>query len=242
MVFRIRGRGTTCAIFGACFSWIAIGCGPSTESLPETASGPGMDGGSEGDAAGTPDVAADRQPEIGDSRPDGTVDEHADSEPDANICNCMPGSPLDCFFDADGGRPASDVGLADQICGGSFPVRDCVDNVEVFHYENCNRTEVRVSGCFAGTEFLFDAATHALVGASYGSDTNVECRATGERILRIEAGERLPASCVMSSCSLECRIIGGIQFPTCIVPDAADADAPIDASDAAPLRFTGNLR
>jgi hypothetical protein len=184
MAFRMRGGGTTCAIFWACSSWIAIGCG---------------------------------------------------SEPDSNICNCMPGAPLDCFFDTDGGRPASDVGLADQLCVQSFPVRPCVDNVEVFHYGNCNRTEVRVTGCFADTQFFFDAATHTFLGASYGSDTDVQCPATGERVWKIRAGEALPASCVMSSCSLECRIIGGNQFPTCIVPDAADADAAIDASDGAPL-------
>jgi len=173
---------------------------------------------------------------------------------DAPVCACQSTMSLDCFFDpggpiANGARPASDVGLADQVCAGTFePPMTCVDNVEIFSYDACNRTQIVVTGCYARTTYLFDASTHQLVGASTAADTSIRCRGAaldaGSIGFIVMAGEVLSTSCQPSSCSLVCRLKGGVQTPTCVPGDAGrdvtgdipldegPGDGPADAPDA----------
>ena len=182
-----------------------------------------------------------------------TIDGDLDAG-DAPVCACQSTMSLDCFFDpggpiANGARPASDVGLADQICAGTFvPPMSCVDNVEIFSYDACNRTQIVVTGCYARTTYLFDASTHQLVGASTAADTSIRCRGAaldaGSVGFIVMAGEVLSTSCQASSCSLVCRLKGGVQTPTCVPEDAGrdvtgdipldegPGDSPADAPDA----------
>jgi hypothetical protein len=148
---------------------------------------------------------------------------------DARACACQSAMSLDCFFDpggpiASGPRPASDVGLADQICTGTFVPPNCIDNVEIFSYDGCNWTQIVVTGCYARTAYLFDTSNHQPVGASTAGDTSTHCRGAefdaGWIGPVVTGGEVLSTSCQPSSCSLVCRLQGGVQMPTCVPGDA----------------------
>jgi hypothetical protein len=122
------------------------------------------------------------------------------------------------------------VGLADRICDYTFPLSPCVDNVEIFSYDDTDRTLILVTGCYSTRQYLFDRSTHALVGASYNTDTDVACRGGGS-VFVLQAGESIPSISTASSCSLVCRLIGA-RRPSARRDAGAETDGHGDAADA----------
>jgi hypothetical protein len=148
------------------------------------------------------------------------TDAGSDAAMDAGDAGCMcttgdatlgPGIvSLGCYCGGLGECPTYDVALA--TCPPGAPPQ--FNRLE--EYAACNYAVVTSGGGLGGTKYVYDYATHALVGASRFTDTNTLACGNG-RVFGYQAGTFPDPSCVQTNVVDRCAVDGG---------DAGMTDAP----------------
>ena len=116
-------------------------------------------------------------------------------------CACTPNGvvglqSLSCFCSADA-CPQYDAAVL--LCPPSpFPEDNRVDT-----YADCNLVVVEYSFGFDYGRYVYDATTHVLLGALYGTDFDAYTCGS-ERVFAVQAGVLPPPGCLVSQTALRC--------------------------------------
>ena len=159
-----------------------------------------------GDAWPTPNkrsseitAGADRGPSCRDDKDASPPDVAPAADADAG-CACAPGDPLgsqsfSCFCADD---PCLSYDEAIRLCPPSpFPEDNRIDI-----HAACNLVVIEYGGYDYG-RYVYDATTHALVGAMYGTDYDAYiCGST--RVFGVQAGKFPPSDCPVSQSAFRC--------------------------------------
>ena len=105
-------------------------------------------------------------------------------------------------------------------CGGLFPYYNRIDT-----YADCNLVIISVGDVLDRFDYVYDATTHALVGAAHISDTDPQAPCSWR------GGIFPPATCAMSSRVERCRD-ASVDVDSGDENDASDANDEADTPDA----------
>jgi hypothetical protein len=167
-------------------------------------------------------------PDAGPPQPDAPSGDARDAG-----CVCDPGDggfngatvSLACFCDGTfGSCPGYDAELAN--CSGTFP-----GMARLEEYAGCNLAVISSPGGYTGRQYVYDLATHQIVGARRWSDVAELTCGTGHAF-GYNAGVFPAASCERTKVVERCGGDGGDARPDADAGDADASDVPPDAGDA----------